>query len=89
MIATVSPCTPVDVSPAARRGPLSAWVVDRVFGGSRPSPVVIDDPMSVDAQVALYLCYESHFGVVAPAFDSEWDPQLIEFRRRLEQAFER
>lgn len=45
--------------------------------------------MSVDAQVALYLCYESHFGVVAPAFDSEWDPQLIEFRRRLEQAFER
>lgn len=80
---------PVDLGLARRRGPLSGWVVDRFFGSARPSPIELGDPLSDDAQTALYLCYESHFNAIAPLFDAEWDPLLIEFRRRLEHAFER
>jgi hypothetical protein len=78
----------VDISPAARRGPLSSWVVDRLYGGGGSSPTQLSNPLSDDAQTALYLCYETHFGELAPHFDAEWDPRLIEFRRRLEHAFE-
>ncbi len=79
----------VDLGAAGRRGPLSGWVVDRFYGGARPSPIQLGDALSDDAQTALYLCYESHFSGIAPSFDAEWDPLLIEFRRRLERAFER
>ena len=79
---------PVDISSAAHRGPLSSWVVDRVLGGRRPAPPRISSPLANDAQTALYLCYETHFGELSPVYDAEWDPQLIEFRGRLECAFE-
>ena len=89
MSATCTLEAPVDVGSARRRGPLSAWVVDRLRGGAGPSPTQVGNSFSDDAQTALYLCYESHFGDIAPSFDAEWDPLLIEFRGRLEHSFER
>ena len=46
--------------------------------------------LSDDAQLALYLCYELHYGdVPGLRSDSEWDSEIIGFRRRLEDAFVR
>ena len=81
--------TPVDLGAIGRRGPLSSWVVDHFFGCSGPSPIQLGGALSDDAQTALYLCYESHFGDIAQYSDAEWDPVLIEFRCRIEHAFER
>ncbi len=79
---------PVDLGAVGRRGPLSGWVVDHLIGYAGPSPTQLGDALSDDAQTALYLCYESHFGDIAPSFNAEWDPVLIEFRGRLEHAVE-
>ena len=55
-----------------------------------PAPPVDDDPVTGDdLHLALYSCYELHyrgFAGVDPAW--EWEPSLLEFRARLESAFE-
>jgi hypothetical protein len=72
------------------RGPLSAWVSnpDR-WGPDSPNPPE-GSGTSDDLQLALYVCYEPHYHDVPglPA-GAEWDPELIRFRRRLEDEFER
>jgi hypothetical protein len=75
------------VNPATPRGPLSSWVLARDGAATMPQ-VDPGDGMSDDLQLALYLCYELHYGDVPGMWaDSEWDPQIIGFRRRLEDAF--
>jgi hypothetical protein len=42
-----------------------------------------------DLQLALYLCYELHYRSFAGVDERwEWEPSLLEFRRRLEHGFE-
>lgn len=73
------------------RGPLSAWVLDRMCGAFVP-PAPGASPGSgfgPDLQLALYLCYESHYGSIPGVDDDhEWTPEIIAFRRQLEIAFE-
>lgn len=52
---------------------------------ARRPPRIVGDPFGDDAQLALYLGYEVHFSDVGVV--DEWDPTLLRFRRRLEQAF--
>lgn len=85
--------------PPLARGPLSAWVLDRL-GAQRydhaTSPASRDDldrargqGLGDDAQLALFLCYESHFSdLPGVRSDHEWDPVLLAFRCRLEALFE-
>lgn len=77
-------------TPAAR-GPLSDWIVERLRGGTPgPLPRAGDDPLSGDdLHLALYLCYELHYGGLdgVPA-SLEWDVDLLRFRARLEARFE-
>lgn len=76
--------------PITARGPLSQWVVDRLAGGSvtgSPAPRT-EDPFSDDLHLALYLCYEPHFGPLPGGVGvDEWDPEVIRFRRTLETTF--
>ena len=53
-------------------------------------PVAAFDPLSDDdLHLALYACYELHYRGFDGVDDSrEWDPSVIELRRRLESAFE-
>ncbi|MGE3589506.1 MAG: iron-containing redox enzyme family protein [Ilumatobacteraceae bacterium] len=71
------------------RGPLSAWVLTPSRWASGSPDVATGSGSSEDLQLALYLCYEPHYHDVdgLPA-DAEWHPDLLEFRRRLEGAFE-
>jgi len=51
-----------------------------------PSPALLADD---DVQLALYLCYELHYGELEGVDDGwEWDPGLLAFRAVLERAFE-
>lgn len=85
------------------RGPLSAWVLDRLGAqrydrntGYDTSPALRDDlerargrGLGDDAQLALYLCYEGHYSdLPGVRSDHEWDPILLAFRCRLEALFE-
>ena len=79
------------------RGPLSEWVLACLRHGvaSDRCPHVADDARDIDglgedAQLALYLCYELHFGDLpgVPA-SMEWNPRLIELRLLLEASMER
>lgn len=49
-----------------------------------------DDPLAdEDLQLALYLCYELHYRGLPGVDDRwEWDPGLLDLRRRLEHEFE-
>ena len=50
------------------------------------SGALLDDD---DVQLALYLCYELHYGALEGVDDRwEWDPGLLAFRAVLERAFE-
>jgi hypothetical protein len=51
---------------------------------------VPEDPLGDDdLQLALYLCYELHYAGFDGVDDRlEWDPRLLAFRQRLEEAFE-
>ncbi|MCU1450780.1 MAG: iron-containing redox enzyme family protein [Acidimicrobiales bacterium] len=76
------------------RGPLSGFVSDVLVGppSAVPAPPrAADDPLSGDdSQLALYMLYELHyrgFDGVHPEW--EWEPTLLDVRRRLEQAFAR
>lgn len=76
------------------RGPLSAHVTAMLRS---PVQRVADHPelgqhslTDDDLHLALYLCYELHYSTldgVDPAW--EWEPSLLEFRRPLEDAFEK
>jgi hypothetical protein len=75
------------------RGPLS----DSVASALQQSPGPFDAPRPADLdyltdddfQLALYICYELHYGSFEGVDDRwEWEPSLIAFRRRLESAFE-
>ena len=76
------------------RGPLSGAVIDRLSGGATGTPtdaeVAAEDPLAGDdLHLALYVLYELHyrgFAGVDPRW--EWDPALLDLRRRLEAAFE-
>src|SRR3954453_8532410 len=80
--------------PPTPRGPLSEFLVNRWQGPSRPlsgaPAVTADDPLGDDdLQLALYLCYELHYRSFAGVDERwEWEPSLLEFRRRLERQFE-
>src|SRR5437763_16710301 len=77
----------------APRGPLSESLLDALVGPpgtlAAPPRVAVDDPLADgDLHLALYCCYELHYR----GFDGvderwEWDPGLLAFRGRLEDAF--
>ena len=74
------------------RGPLSEVLLETLRNepGSMPDlPIVSDDALGGDDfHLALYLCYELHYRGVVGADDRwEWDPDLLRFRARLEDAF--
>ena len=81
------------------RGPLSCALLDVLGEGAQSVGVVelADQAVAAagdllhddDVQLSLFLLYASAYGSI-PAFDPrrEWDPQLIEVRRRLEDPFE-
>lgn len=99
------PAAPISAQPAAARrtalprarGPASAILLDvlrRAPGAPVELPRVELDPTALladdDLQLALYLCYELHYGALVEVDDRwEWDPGLLAFRAVLERAFER
>ncbi|HZQ77446.1 MAG TPA: iron-containing redox enzyme family protein [Acidimicrobiia bacterium] len=90
-----SPAPPAAAPPLpAPRGPLSGFLLDRWRGPARPltgaPPVRSGDPLADDdVQLALYLCYELHYRSFAGVDDGwEWEPSLLDYRRRLERPFE-
>ena len=75
------------------RGPLTAFLLDHLTEPVHPlgpGPEIDDDPATgVDFQLALYVCYELHYRGFAGVDDRwEWEPSLLQIRRRLETAFE-
>jgi hypothetical protein len=52
--------------------------------------VRVDEPLGDDDfQLALYLCYELHYRSFAGVDERwEWEPSVLDFRRRLERVFE-
>lgn len=100
---SAGPAAPIPApSPAVRRttlprarGPVSAIALDvlrRAPGAPVELPVLDAVPALLaddDAQLALYLCYELHYGELEGVDDRwEWDPGLLAFRAVLERAFE-
>lgn len=100
---SAGPATPFPATPAPRRstplprvrGPVTGILLDvlRCAPGMpvelpvvEPAPALLADD---DAQLALYLCYELHYGELEDVDDDwEWDPGLLAFRIVLERAFE-
>jgi hypothetical protein len=77
------------------RGPISELLLDalrRAPGSPVELPRVgtVADPLTDDdLQLALYLCYELHYGALDGVDEAwEWDPGLLSFRAVLERAFE-
>jgi hypothetical protein len=54
-------------------------------GHGGPPPAVRGDGFGDDVQLSLYLAAEGHFGPIGTI--DEWDPELLAFRRQLEDAF--
>jgi hypothetical protein len=55
----------------------------------QPLTVELDPRTDDDLHLALYLCYQLHYGGLAGVSDRlEWDPVLLAFRQVLEAAFE-
>lgn len=76
------------------RGPLSAHVIQSLrtpVHRIERHPEVSGDPIDGDDfHLALYLCYELHYASIDGVdAEWEWDPSLLDFRRRLEDAFEK
>lgn len=79
------------------RGPRSAALLG-ALRAAPGTPVPLPEPdadSSADAladedlQLALYLCYELHYGTLAGVDERwEWDPALLAFRAALESTFE-
>ena len=72
------------------RGALSAFLLDRLVHEpplGAPPPVGRGD--DEDLHLALHLCYELHYqGLEGVGAGWEWEPTLLDFRRRLETRFE-
>ena len=75
------------------RGPISGSLLEYLAGARRTLPAqlpgVADPIRDDDLQLALYCCYELHYRGFDIERDLEWDPDVIGFRRRLEQQFRR
>lgn len=77
------------------RGPLSLLVTDLLVERAPVNTVnqmqasIADaDPLGLDLQLALYICYELHYrGFVDVDPDWEWNASLLHLRGRLESAF--
>jgi hypothetical protein len=77
------------------RGPLSAAVIELLT--QRPTqrhlgridvPLSEAEPLAIDLQLALYVCYELHYrGFAGVDAQWEWDASLLHLRGRLEAAF--
>jgi hypothetical protein len=73
------------------RGPLTETLLARLHGGADVGGVTVEvDPRTDDdLHLALYLCYQLHYGgLVGVSDDLEWDPAVLAFRDVLETAFE-
>lgn len=76
------------------RGPLSVAVCEALQGPPGPFdapalPLDIDYLIDDDLQLALYVCYELHYGSFEEIDERwEWEPSLLAFRRSMEDAFE-
>jgi hypothetical protein len=75
------------------RGPLSEALRTALAGPpgrfGAPSVPDVDYLTDHDFQLALYVCYELHYGSFAGVDERwEWEPSLLAFRRSLEDAFE-
>jgi hypothetical protein len=73
------------------RGPWSRRAIS-LISGERPGPagaVPCQDPLGDDDfHLALYLCYELHYGGLPGVPDErEWDPAVLAFRREIEAMF--
>ena len=77
-----------EVLPPRPRGPLSRWVIERMWAGGRRScpSVAHADGSGDDVQLALFLAYEPHFRRIGAA--DEWDAAMLDFRARLEALLE-
>lgn len=79
-------------APPPPRGPLSKALLEHLCG--QPSlgdeiSVELDPRTDDDLHLALYLCYQLHYGgLYGVPDDFEWDPRVLAFRTRLEAAFE-
>jgi hypothetical protein len=75
------------------RGPLSERLIPALRAGKGPetASILLEDPRTDDdLQLALYVCYELHYGGFDDVGDSaEWSPEVLAFRAALESAFER
>jgi hypothetical protein len=79
----------------APRGPRSLALL-RAFTrrhgprGLPMSELPVGDPLADDdLHLTLYLCYELHYrGLPGVDEDAEWDPDVLRFRRGMEEAFE-
>jgi hypothetical protein len=91
MITTAS--GPAAPAPPAPRGPLTAWLLDRLRRdphdvGTPPAAWTADDVLDDDGQLALYCCYELHYRGFAGVDDGwEWEPSLLAARSVLERRF--
>ncbi|MDP9387656.1 MAG: iron-containing redox enzyme family protein [Actinomycetota bacterium] len=76
------------------RGPITAQLFEHLAQEPHdvpPLPGTDEDPLTGDdLHLALYCCYELHYQGFAGVADGwEWEPTLLDARRRLERAFER
>ncbi|HEX7292498.1 MAG TPA: iron-containing redox enzyme family protein [Conexibacter sp.] len=100
---SAGPVIPREAAPAPMRrtalprarGPVSGILLEVVRcapGMPVELPLVEATPALLaddDVQLALYLCYELHYGELEGVDDAwEWDPGLLAFRAVLERAFE-
>jgi hypothetical protein len=81
----------MEALPAAH-GPLTGALLGRLGGDGRaidPVTVEVDPRTDDDLHLALYLCYQLHYGGLEGVSDEfEWDPVVLAFRDVLEAAFE-
>src|SRR5207249_3194265 len=78
-----------DIPPA--RGPLTQMLLThlRGEGGLGQQAVEVDPRTDDDLHLALYLCYQMHYGGLHGVSDDlEWDPDVLAFRDVLDAAFE-
>ncbi len=76
----------------APRGPLTATLIEHLLGaGVAPvASIACEDPRTDDdLQLALFICYELHYGgFVGVPDEFEWSGAVLGFRAALEAAFE-
>ena len=81
----------METLPSAR-GPLTEALIDHLRGEGdlgRDLTVEVDPRTDDDLHLALYLCYQLHYGGLREVPDDlEWDPAVLGFRDVLEAAFE-